>query len=833
MGCSPQSSLVINFFQLKKMIRQLFLVAFFFLASYLSVSAQHVLKGVVTDQHGQVLEGANIWISELRKGGASDAQGNFSLAGLPTGVFTLEVSFVGFSNYKQVVSVPQQGADLHISLEDFSYQVDALVVQGTRARRETPMTFQNLTRKELQVNNLGQDLPFLLQWTPSVVVTSDAGTGVGYTGIRIRGTDPTRINVTINGVPLNDAESQSVYWVNMPDFGSSISDVQIQRGVGASTNGAGAFGATINLNTARVNHDPYAAVSGTYGSFNTWKRNVEFGTGLLGQKFTLDGRLSRITSDGYIDRARADLNAWFVSAAMVGRKNLLRFNVFSGHEVTYQAWYGVPADLLNNWSTRTFNPAGGEKPGEPYENEEDNYRQTHYQLLYNQQLHPNWNLNMALHYTQGAGYYEQYKADEDFADYGVAPVFIDGHVQQTDLVRRLWLDNDFYGGVYSLRYARNGMDFVWGGGIHQYTGAHFGELVWMEYAGNSLPGQHYYDNDGQKSDFNSYARLTLPLATHWSTYGDIQLRQVNYQFVGYDNDGRNVSQTDRLTFFNPKAGITFTPNASESVYASFAVAQREPNRDDYVASTPESRPRPERLYDTEVGYRRTSKTTSWEATFYYMYYRDQLALNGQINEVGAYTRVNVDKSFRTGIELVGAWQPARKWKLQANATVSQNKIIALDDYLDEYVTDPGSGEVNWEGQHVVARTHTDLAFSPDLIAGADCTVQPFAGAGWLEKRELELSWQSRYVGRQFIDNASDPLNALAPYSFTNLRLRYAGNPSEKGRIELTLLLQNVFKARYASNAWSYRYRYDGATYVDQGFFPQAGRHFLLGLTVRW
>ena len=812
-------------------MQKLTCAVFFLFFSFLGhTQAQHTLRGLVSDQNGTPLEGANVWLPEAAKGSASDSSGQFALQGLAPGSYTLEVSYLGYATQRQIVKVPQQG-ELRIALEAFFYQVDALVVQGTRASRQMPMTFLNLDKKELQVNNLGQDLPFLLQWTPSVVVTSDAGTGIGYTGIRIRGTDPTRINITINGIPLNDAESQAVYWVNMPDFSSSISDIQIQRGVGSSTNGAGAFGATINLNTSRVNHAPYAGLNTTVGSFRTWKSNAEFGTGLLKGHFTLDGRLSHIRSNGYIDRASADLDAYYLSGAYVGKNSLLRFNLFSGHEVTYQAWYGVPANLKDDWDTRTFNPAGTEKEGDPYDQEEDNYRQTHYQLLYNQQINPFWNVNAALHYTKGGGYYEQYKADQDFSDYGLLPILLNGEALQTDLVRRRWLDNDFYGGVYHLNYSRDGLDLTVGGGVHRYEGAHFGELIWMQYASNSQPRDRYYDNEGKKTDANLYAKALFPIAPHWSAYGDLQLRQVNYAFLGYDEKGNNVQQQDQLRFFNPKAGVTFAPDARQSAYLSFAVGQREPNRDDYVESSPSTRPRPEKLYNTELGYRLENPHSALEITAYHMYYRDQLALNGQINDVGSYTRVNVDRSYRIGLEAAALWRPAHAWTLQANAALSRNKIVQFEEFLDDYRSNPQTGESTWSGQVPVARNQTDLSFSPTLVAGLECSVQPLRTA--LGKKEFEISWMTRYVSRQYIDNASDPNNVIDAYSFSNLRLRYRALPRPWGTLELTFLLQNLLNAQYESNAWSYRYRYDGETYVDQGFFPQAGRNYLLGFSLRW
>jgi iron complex outermembrane receptor protein len=800
------------------------------------VFGQAMLSGTVRNAQGQPLAGANIWLAEMRKGTAADENGVYRLTELAPGAYTLQVSYLGYATDTRIISISSGTTEKRedIALEEYSYQVDELVVRATRSERLTPMTFLNLSEQQLKPHNLGQDVPFLLQWTPSVVVTSDAGNGVGYTGIRIRGTDPTRINITINGIPLNDAESQQVYWVNMPDFASSTADVQIQRGVGSSTNGAGAFGATINLNTSNVQHDPYGEINVSAGSFNTWKRNIEFGSGLLGKRFTLDGRLSKITSDGYIDRASSNLESYYLSGAYIGDRSMLRLITFSGHERTYQAWYGVPPDLVNDWATRTFNPAGTEKPGDPYENEVDDYRQTHYQLLFNQQLSPSLNVNAALHYTRGQGFYEQYKADEAPEDYGLQPILQNGRPLTTDLVRRLWLDNHFYGGLFSLQYAWRGVSFNAGGAIHRYEGLHFGELVWAQFASNSFPGHRYYENDGLKQDVNLYGKALVPLSDILHAYADLQVRGVDYLFLGYDNEGRNVDQEARHRFFNPKMGFTFAPDARTTAYASFAIANREPNRDDYVQSTPESRPRPERLYDTEIGYRYAGTTAGWEINGYYMYYRDQLALNGQINDVGAYTRVNVPESYRLGIELSGAWKPTSLVNLQGNLTLSRNKIRVFEDFLDDYVSDPQTGETIWKGQSTVTYRNTDLSFSPNLIAGFECAFTPFNGNRKIPfGKDFEIAWMSRWIGRQFIDNRADPENALAAYSFTNLRLRFTTGGKSMEALEFTFLLQNLFNAQFSSNAWSYRYRYDDQTIIDQGFFPQAGRNFLMGIRVRF
>lgn len=828
----PFDSLIFSMFNSLHMFKALGVGAML-LWGIMPAFGQYWIRGEVTGQQGQPLEGAHIWLVETRQGTATDPKGRFELEVGSSATLTLEVSYLGYSTYRTAISAQTAPAGLHIALREFSYQVDELVVRGTRSERRTPMTFLNVRREDIRRLDHGQDLPVLLQWTPSAVVTSDAGTGVGYTGIRIRGADATRINVTINGIPVNDAESQAVYWVNMPDVSASVADIQIQRGVGSSTNGAGAFGATINLNTSRVNHEPYAGLSTAGGSFNTWKRNVEFGTGLLSDKFTVDGRLSRITSDGYIDRASADLNAYYLSAAYVGSRSLIRFNIFSGHEVTYQAWYGVPASLIGDWDTRTFNPAGTEKTGDPYPREEDNYRQTHYQALFNQQLSKKWNLNLALHYTKGAGYYEQYKAAQTFSDYGLQPLLENGQTLQTDLVRRLWLDNDFYGGVYSLHYAGQGLDLTLGGAIHQYDGAHFGELVWAEYASNSQPGDRYYENEAQKLDANVYAKAVIPIAEGWSAYGDLQYRTVDYRFLGYNRNGDNVEQEARLHFLNPKAGLHYAPDARRSFYASFAVAQREPNRDDYVQSTPESRPRPEKLLNTEVGYRTQIRNIHLDLNVFHMYYIDQLALNGQINDVGAYIRANVERSYRAGVEAAVLWQVGEKLQWKGNLALSRNKIQQFEEFLDEYATDPATQTTLWVGQKPVVHQQSDLAFSPAVVAGAEWTIQPFKGKPWLEGQELECSWMTRFVGRQFIDNTSDPGNAIDPYSFTNVQLRYSRHVKHLGKWEVSVMVQNLFNHMYETNAWSYRYIYDGQQALDQGFFPQAGRNVLFGLQVRW
>jgi len=789
-----------------------------------SAFSQAMLSGQVTGQSGEPLAGASVLIKETGQGTATDLNGYYQIEPVKAGNYTLRVTYVGYEMASQQFTVAQGATNLNIVLPEKAVQIAPLTVKATRAGAETPMTYTTVSKEELEKLNLGQDVPFVLRWTPSAVVTSDAGAGVGYTGIRIRGTDPTRINVTINGIPLNDAESQGVFWVDLPDFVSSTSDIQIQRGVGTSTNGAGAFGATINLNTSKLRPDPYAEVNTSYGSFNTQKANLQLGTGLIKNKFAFDARLSRITSDGYIDRATADLSSYYLSGAYFGEKSSLRFNHFSGHEITYQAWNGVPADSLENRDSRTYNSAGTEKEGAPHEDEVDNYRQTHYQLLFDHQFSSNWALNLSLHYTRGKGYFEQYKADQSLADYGIAPLEIgDSTIAQSDLIRRLWLDNDYYGGIYAFNYEGRRFDFTLGGGYHIYEGRHFGEVTWAEFAGSSEKDDRYYENDARKSDFNIYGRVNYEVLPALFAYLDLQYRRVGYEFLGFNRQGENVEQMVELNFFNPKAGLYYQLNNASNLYASFAVANREPNRNDYVETTADSRPEPETLYNTELGYRYQDEKSTLQANIYYMLYHDQLVLNGEVNDVGAYTRVNVDESYRLGLELAGGVQILPFLRFDGNVTLSRNRVQAFTEFVDVY-----DENFNWVEQEAIMHEETELSFSPSIIAGAGPTVEVLPA---ISRQSLSLSWLTKYVGKQYIDNTSDERNTIDAYSFTDLRLRYELNPNWGKQIAVTFLVNNAFDALYETNAWSYRYVVDGSTAIDQGFYPQAGRNYLLGLTV--
>ncbi|MEM6964622.1 MAG: TonB-dependent receptor [Bacteroidota bacterium] len=828
--------------------------------------SQYKVYGKITGGK-ETLIGANVYLkSDINLQTTSDLNGDYVLENLKRGNQTIMVSYGGYEPYEVDIFV-NEDTKLNIDI-DRRLDLQELTVLATRASKSTPMTYTNITKEELEENNLGQDVPFLLKWTPSVVVTSDAGAGIGYTGLRIRGSDPTRINVTINGIPLNDSESQGVFWVDLPDFASSTEDIQIQRGVGTSTNGAGAFGASINLNTSKVHKEAYGQLSASVGSFNTIKNSVQFGSGLIKDHFTFDGRLSRIDSDGFIDRATSDLSSYYLSAAYVSNQTSVRFNTFSGHEITYQAWNGLPAQFLedqplifdtagiflNNNDLRRYNPSGTEKLGdfdEPHDNEVDNYRQTHYQALINHQF--NWALNFsgALHYTKGQGFFEQYKADEDFADYGLAnPIIGNDTLTSTDLVRRRWLDNDFYGFTYALNYTPARYDFTLGGAWNIYQGGHFGEVIWAQFASDGDLGHRYYDNDATKTDFNIFGKVSTELVNGLQGYLDLQYRRVGYEFLGVNDDASQLEQEVRLNFFNPKAGLTLDLNNSNELYASFAVANREPNRNDYTEAPARNQPTHETLYNTELGYRQTFDRAMIGANAYWMQYQDQLVVTGQLNDVGAATRVNVDDSYRVGLELQGAAEIMDGFTIDFSATFSQNKIRNFTEFIDNWDYpfqdfDNTPAEELEPVQFQVEHENSDLAFSPNVIISGGFNYDVFDKN---DKQQLSFGLSTKHVGSQFIDNTSNENTKLDAYTYSDFRIAYTLKTNWIEEIGLTLLFKNIFNVNYNAFAWTYRYRsagYDARPfdpyarleneniYNLTGFFPQAGRNFLLGVNLKF
>ena len=684
-------------------------------------------------------------------------------------------------------------------------------VLAIRAAEKAPFAKTNLTQKEIEKNNLGQDLPFLLNQTPSVVSNSDAGNGVGYTGIHIRGTDATRINVTLNGIPYNDAESQGTYYVDLPDFSSSLNSIQIQRGVGTSSNGAGAFGGTINLATNELNQQFYAESNNSFGSYNTLKNTIKFGTGLLGNHFTIDGRLSRISSDGYVDRAKTNLRSFYLSTAWTDQNNSFRLNIFSGKEKTYQAWYGIPeSDLANN---RRYNAAGTEKPGTPYDNETDNYTQTHFQFFFNHQFNPYWKANAAVFLTRGAGYYEEYRAESDLVSYGL-PDYFDGNntITKTDLVRRLWLDNNFYGTIFSVQYKKSKTQFTAGGGWNKYDGKHFGEVIWAQVQPAIPANYRWYNLTADKKDFSLYSKWTEQLNNHWQSFIDLQYRNVNYSINGF-RDNPSIIINNSYNFVNPKAGITYTDNEL-TAYASFAIAGKEPMRDDFEAGKT-LQPKAELLKDWELGIERKSKKYSYGANAYFMDYNNQLVLVGNINDVGAYTRINVPTSYRLGIELQGKVQLCNFANMAANLTLSENKIKNFTELIDDY--DNGGTKSNFYKS-------TGISFSPAVIAGGSINFIPVKNA--------EISLLSKYVGRQYLDNTSQKSRSLNPYYVQDIRLSYLIENKIFKAANIILQLNNVFNKKYESNGYTFSYIAGGLT-TENYYFPMAPFNFMVGVNIKF
>jgi iron complex outermembrane recepter protein len=684
-------------------------------------------------------------------------------------------------------------------------------VTAVRAGERAPFAKTNLTKKEIEKNNLGQDLPFLLNQTPSVVVNSDAGAGVGYTGIRIRGTDASRINVTLNGIPYNDAESQGTFFVDLPDFSSSVNSIQIQRGVGTSSNGAGAFGASINLATNEINKKFYAELNNSFGSFNTLKNTLQFGSGILNNHFTIDGRLSRISSDGYIDRAKTDLKSFYLSTAYVAEKSSLRLNIFSGKEKTYQAWNGVPEYLLR--ANRRYNSAGTEKTDNPYNNETDNYTQTHYQFFFNHKLNDYWKGNIAVFLTKGKGYYEQYKAVETLSDYGL-PHYINGPdtVTNTDLIRRLWLDNNFYGSIFSLQHHKNKTEFTTGGGWNIYDGKHFGEITWVKMQVAVPVNYRWYNLTAHKKDFSLYSKWAQQWTGNFQSYIDVQYRNINYTIKGF-RDNPSLLIKNNYNFVNPKLGITYN-KTSWQVYASYALAEHEPNRDDFEAGN-NNQPKPELLNDFEAGIEKKKTNYSFGANLYYMKYKDQLILTGKINDVGAYTRINIPNSFRAGIELQGKYIFTNHLNVAANISFSKNKIKNFTEYIDDY--DNGGQQTNFYKS-------TDIAFSPSTVAGGSINITPIKNG--------EINLISKYVSRQYLDNTSLKSRSLNPFYTQDLRLSYLLENKIFKAVTFIAQLNNVFSKKYEPNGYSFSYIYGGSLTTENFYFPMALFNYMLGVNVK-
>jgi iron complex outermembrane recepter protein len=796
------------------------------LAIAMQANAQFVLSGSVADTENEPLTGASIYIPELSRGTTARADGSFAMSDLQSGTYEITISFVGFETYSKTLRI-NSDIDLGvIMLEQQSFRGEEVTISALRAGEKTPMAYVNLDRDQIEEQNFGQDIPYIIGLTPSVITSSDAGHGIGYTSMRIRGTDANRINVTINGVPLNDAESHSMFWVDLPDLATSTEQIQIQRGVGTSSNGAAAFGATVNMQTSLLEKDPYAQYDLTVGSFNTVKNSLSAGTGLIKDKFSLDFRLSDIQSDGYIDRAWTDLQSYYLSAGWFTETSSLKFITFGGFEELYQSWGGVPSSKLV--TDRTFNEMGAytDTAGQTafYDNQVDHYDQVHYQLHYSKAFSRQIHLNGALHYTKGEGYYEQYETNEDFGYYGMQyPVVGSDTVFTTDLIRRKWLDNDFYGAIASLNYEGARSTAIIGGGWSRYVGLHFGRVIWAQHFGENTKGHQWYEGLGDKTDWNIYGKYYYDLSDNLTAFMDLQLRGIDYELEGTDANNRDVTQDHNFLFFNPKAGFSYLPTAGQRAFISYAKASREPNRNNFTDAPADRPPVPETLNDFEAGYSIKDDFYNVGITLYLMDYKDQLVLTGEINETGYPVMTNVAESYRAGVEIEAGLNFYNKILWNGNLTFSRNRISDFVNYTDnwDYWSDPANETYQVE-EHIGNST---LAYSPSVVAASKVE--------YLLPENISFSYISKYVSRQYIDNTENSIYSIDPYFVTDLKASYTMYPEWAGQIMLSVLVPNVLNTKYETNAWLYRFYSGGEEGFIDGYYPQAGRHIMLALNMRF
>ncbi len=771
-------------------------------------------------------------------------------------------------------------------------QLEEVAVFSTRANEKTPTTYSTLRKGDIQKRNFGQDVPILLNFTPSIVTSSDAGAGVGYTAMRIRGSDATRINVTINGIPINDSESHGLFWVNMPDVSASTHSIQIQRGVGTSSNGAGAFGATINMQTNNVSVEPFVQTDHVIGSFNTRKHNLVVNTGLMNSVYNFEARLSQISSDGYIDRSASDLSSYYVSGGRFGKKTMIKAVIFGGKEITQQAWYGTPEAVLSGGENERLDVVGfsGEYNTQEqinnflnsdrkfnyylYDNEVDNYQQDHYQLHWAHSFTNKLTFSGALHVTRGKGYFEQFRNDDAFSSYGFAPIIyqrdtlfsdtfnpdtetyyseefrdrflnnpeygfevlydINGDTikngenvllaavaerTQMDVVRRRWLDNYFGGITYSLNYSDGNWDVTLGGAANHYAGDHFGEITWAQYAGEVDIRDRYYEGVGYKDDVNVYLKINHQLTDRLNLFGDGQVRMINYTANGTDNDLVVYDVNETFNFFNPKVGFIYNLGTGTDAYASYAIANREPVRSDFIDAPADQQPTHETLRNLEVGIRKQSSNWSYQANYFLMDYKNQLVLTGQLNDVGAAVRTNVPKSYRMGVELVSAYQISDLWMCSANVSLSQNRIQEFTEVVYDYGAD-------FEQYNVVEIAHknTDIAFSPTVVAGSSLSFSP---------GNFTAELLTKYVGKQYLDNTSNDDRTIDAYLTNDVRLAYSFQTNEMKNLSLSLLVNNIFNVEYNANGYTWGYFYGADRYQQNNFYPQATRHFLASVSLKF
>jgi iron complex outermembrane recepter protein len=772
-----------------------------------TAQAQNTTKTRLVDKTNNPIPGASIMLINATDSAyvtSSDINGNVKLQ-LTNATQRIKISVVG---YKTMYA---NGANLNkvTQLVNNDYKLDELSIVATRVQANSATTHTNISKEEITKNNTGQDLPYVLNNIAGAVVTSNAGAGVGYTGVRIRGSDVTRINFTVNGVALNDAESHGTFFVNMPDFLSSVNSIQVQRGLGTSTNGAGAFGATVNIATDKLSNVAYAELNNSFGSYNTIKNTVKIGTGIINNHFAFDARLSSITSDGYIDRSKSNLKSYYLQGGYYGAKTVVKFITFTGKEQTYQAWNGVPQDSLK--TNRTHNEF-------TYDNQTDNYQQSHYQLVATHYVNAQSNVNLTVHRTDGKGYYEEYKPSAALSNYNLLPQIIGTDtITNSTIIRRKWLDNTYNGLIASYNY-NNGkqLAFTVGTGLNEYVGKHYGEIIYSEYAVGVAIRTPYYSDKGLKNDFNIYGKINYKVTTNLALWADVQYRLIHYNFLGYNSLLQNVQQSLVLPFVNPKFGATYSINKNNFVYVSYSIGHKEPNRDDYTQSSPNSRPKAEQLNDLEIGYKYATTKVNAELVAYSMDYKNQLIANGSINDVGAYNRVNVPVSYRQGLELTASYAVHKKLSIAANAALSSNKIKEFKEYVFSYYTFNNDS---------TTYSNTTISFSPSAIVGGQIVFKPLVNT--------DVTWSHKYVGKQYLDNTQSNNRVIQAYYTSNLQLGYTFNKVLKTQtININASINNIFNALYANDGYTYSDISSGIRNNYNYYYPQAPLNFMVGLNIR-
>jgi len=807
-------------------MRRFFLFSIMLTITAAVFSQKVTVSGTVKDNQGEPLVGANVVVKHSLLGVITNGQGRFELELDVNRSYEIRVSYMGYDPY-EFEMVPPFETHYEIALNTSVFIADEVVVRATRAGNHTPMAYKNIAEEEITEQNMGQDMGYILSLTPSLVQSSESGTGIGYTNFRIRGSDPSRINITVDGIPLNDAESQQVFWVNMPAFSSSLSSIQVQRGVGTSTNGAAAFGATVNMQTTTPSMEAYAEISSTFGSYNTLINTIKAGTGVIRDRLSFDFRYSNLQSDGYVDYTVSDNQSMQFTGTYFTKHGRVKANMILGEEHSGISWWGVDEVTLD--TNRTYNPAGQyvtpSGKHRYYENQTDNYWQNHYHLVYSTNITEKLLLNTALFYVEGRGYYEQFKQDESLADYYLPPVIAENDtITHSDLIRQKWLDNDFYGGIFSMIYSMDRLKITGGGGLNSYLGNHFGKIIWMRYAGDTEKGHEWYHNNAVKRDGNLYLKSNYQVTERFNLFADLQYRFVKYNMEGIDDDGymRELDQEHIFHFFNPKLGVQLEINATQYAYGSFSIGNREPTRQNFKDATgdPGSTPRPEQLRDLEIGYAFSSQALAAAVNLYYMSYIDQLVPTGELSQDGYPVMSNVEKSYRAGIELSMGIQPVDFLEWNVNVTLSRNRI---KNFVESYIDYSTS---TWEGTASErALGDVDIAYSPSVISSSDLAFHL--------AKSMHLHLISQYVGEQYFINTMNENMKLNAWLLNNLRFDYSFAVKKVGVIGLSFQVNNLFNTLYENNAYGGTWWENGEEYYWSAYFPQATINYLAKINLKF